>query len=506
MASVKSSNGDESLGNVCTISISSITCPAVPSQGTIERTITEKQVKNGRAKISYYYSGTKGYFREYCESTTIHGFKYLSEKRSICERILWVLLISLSISACGFLISRIYNRFITSPVIVSFATKESPLYSIPFPAVTICPMTKVKKSVYNFTRVIYRVARMRWTSREEGRYGQYLSLLCRHGQMYFRKSRKLFNDFYEIIDRMKLNLSEYTEECQVGVNDPEPCEKLFQPIIVDEGICYTYNMLDRTAIFRDEVYRFKDYHKNEKKVNWDIDNGYTFNDSTPDGSFLNYPNNAYLSGYENGLHITFRQSASELDYLCSPNSQGFKVSLHAPHELPQLKKQFFQVSFGDAIMAAVQPKMTKTSQQVRKYNPVKRECYFSNEKYLRYFKQYTSSNCRQECYANYTSTVCGCAQFYMPRTSSTGICGSAKFMIAREPCTDAMESVFKEEEAQHSASNQNGTSFCDCRRSCVDINYEVQLSQYAWNYGERDPAHYSNQKNESYVPFVHPRR
>ncbi|CAH2010847.1 unnamed protein product [Acanthoscelides obtectus] len=324
MASVKSSNGDESLGNVCTISISSITCPEVPSQGTIERAITEKQVKNGRAKISYYYSGTKGYFREYCESTTIHGFKYLSEKRSICERILWLLLISLSISACGFLISRIYNRFITSPVIVSFATKESPLYSIPFPAVTICPMTKVKKSVYDFTRIIYRVEDMRRITHQEQRNGHYLSLLCRHGQRYFHKSSKFSNNFYEIIDRMKLNLSEYTEECQVGVNDPEPCEKLFQPIILDEGICYTYNMLDRTAIFRDEVYRFKDYHKNENTVNWDIDNGYTFNDSTPDGSFLNYPNNAYLSGYENGLHITFRQSASELDYLCSPNSQGFK--------------------------------------------------------------------------------------------------------------------------------------------------------------------------------------
>ncbi|CAH2014693.1 unnamed protein product [Acanthoscelides obtectus] len=505
MASVKSSNCDESLGNECAISISTITSPEVPRQGTIERAITKKQVKNGRAKISYYYSGTKGYFREYCESTTIHGFKYLSEKRSICERILWLLLISLSISACGFLISRIYNRFITSPVIVSFATKESPLYTIPFPAVTICPMTKAKKSVYDFTRGVYRFKAMRGLAPEEKRNAQYFALLCRYSQIYFYDSGKLSNDFNKIIDQMKLNLSEYTEECQVGENDPEPCENLFQPIILDEGICYTYNMLDRTAIFRDEVYRYKDYHKNEKTVNWDIDSGYTFNDSTPDGSFLNYPNNAYLSGYENGLHIKFRQLASELDYFCSPNSQGFKVSLHAPHVIPQLEKQFFQVPFGDAIMAAVQPKMTKTSQQVIKYHPDKRECYFSNEKYLRYFKQYTSSNCRLECYTNYTAKICECVRFYMPKKSSTDICGMSHICHFTNRVQMQWNSVLKQKETQHSATNQNDTSFCDCRRSCVEINYEVQLSQYAWNYGYMPLARFRDKKKESYVPFVQPR-
>ncbi|CAH1972361.1 unnamed protein product [Acanthoscelides obtectus] len=34
---------------------------------------------------------------------------------------------------------------------------------------------------------------------------------------------------------MKLNLSEYTETCQEGLVKPEPCEVLFQPIILDEG-------------------------------------------------------------------------------------------------------------------------------------------------------------------------------------------------------------------------------------------------------------------------------
>lgn len=43
-----------------------------------------------------------------------------------------------------------------SPVIVSFATKESPIYTIPFPAVTICPMVKADKEIFNFTNAVHR--------------------------------------------------------------------------------------------------------------------------------------------------------------------------------------------------------------------------------------------------------------------------------------------------------------------------------------------------------------
>ncbi|VEN35733.1 unnamed protein product, partial [Callosobruchus maculatus] len=131
---------------VCSVNsyISHLRIPSVVSNGvelpnldpmhlssTESNTHNKKVKKRARIKVN----GTKRYLKEYCQNTTIHGFKYLAEKRSLCERYLWLLLISLSIATCGFLISRIYYKFITSPVIVSFATKESPLSEVPFPAV-----------------------------------------------------------------------------------------------------------------------------------------------------------------------------------------------------------------------------------------------------------------------------------------------------------------------------------------------------------------------------------
>ncbi|KAG5873441.1 hypothetical protein JTB14_024864 [Gonioctena quinquepunctata] len=110
-----------------------------------------------RSRKKFTVKGIRQYFKEYCESTSIHGFGYLAERRTLFEKILWFLLISTSFSTCGYLISQIYNKYNQSPVIVSFATKESPIYTIPFPSVTFCPMSKARKNIFNFTDVIYKM-------------------------------------------------------------------------------------------------------------------------------------------------------------------------------------------------------------------------------------------------------------------------------------------------------------------------------------------------------------
>lgn len=46
-----------------------------------------------------------------------------------------------------------YAFLVESPVIVSFAEKSTPVWAIPFPAVTICPETKTYMNLLNFTDV-----------------------------------------------------------------------------------------------------------------------------------------------------------------------------------------------------------------------------------------------------------------------------------------------------------------------------------------------------------------
>lgn len=48
-----------------------------------------------------------------------------------------------------------YAKWDQRPIIVSFATTPTPVWELPFPAVTICPETKTNKTEFNITRAYH---------------------------------------------------------------------------------------------------------------------------------------------------------------------------------------------------------------------------------------------------------------------------------------------------------------------------------------------------------------
>lgn len=85
--------------------------------------------------------------------------------------------------------------------------------------------------------------------------------------------------------------------------------------------------------------------------------------------------------------------------------------------MPIKDHQYFRVAPDQEVIVLVSPDVMKTPLDMRKYNAEVRGCYFSDEKYLRYFKTYMQLNCQMECLANATLQLCGCVMFYMPRKS-----------------------------------------------------------------------------------------
>lgn len=73
----------------------------------------------------------------------------------IVFRIWWLVLFALSVAACTVLIRNTYKKWENTPVVMSFSHTQTPIWEIPFPAVTICPVNKVRQTVYNYTQ-IYR--------------------------------------------------------------------------------------------------------------------------------------------------------------------------------------------------------------------------------------------------------------------------------------------------------------------------------------------------------------
>lgn len=144
---------------------------------------------------------------------------------------------------------------------------------------------------------------------------------------------------------------------------------------------------------------------------------------TPEGGFepaienYTYPHRTYLAGELNQFAYVMRLFEEDIDYLCRSPFQGHKLFLHPPHEVPNFSRHFqnIRIAPDEDMSVLVTPHTVITSEGLRGYNPVRRQCYYNSERSLQFFNFYTQSNCELECLANFTLQYCGCVPFSMPR-------------------------------------------------------------------------------------------
>lgn len=91
------------------------------------------------------------------------------------------------------------------------------------------------------------------------------------------------------------------------------------------------------------------------------------------------------SGSHLGLYVIL--NADVRDYYCSStNSAGFKILLHNPTETPRISDYGLLISPGRQTRVVITPKITTASRLIRKIAIEQRQCIFSNEANLTYFR------------------------------------------------------------------------------------------------------------------------
>ncbi|KAG4076245.1 hypothetical protein HA402_014794 [Bradysia odoriphaga] len=96
-------------------------------------------------------------FKDYCKTSSVHCIKYITEPQlHWIERIWWIVTMIVCVIGSIIVSKEVYNKWQKSPVIVSFAEKYTRVSEIPFPSVTICPETKARSSILNFTQLYNR--------------------------------------------------------------------------------------------------------------------------------------------------------------------------------------------------------------------------------------------------------------------------------------------------------------------------------------------------------------
>jgi amiloride-sensitive sodium channel len=90
------------------------------------------------------------------------------------------------------------------------------------------------------------------------------------------------------------------------------------------------------------------------------------------------------------------------------------MRLHNPVETPKVADFGLLLSPGEEYRVAVRPIISNASSSLRRIPENKRQCVFSDEKYLKFYHTYTQRNCALECEANYTLATCMCVPYYLP--------------------------------------------------------------------------------------------
>lgn len=140
---------------------------------------------------------------------------------------------------------------------------------------------------------------------------------------------------------------------------------------------------------------------------WDRERGY---ENGADGN--SYPMRVFSAKQNAELKISARAEKDDLEDTC--RSPGFRIFLHTPGQLLSSRDDSIKIPFSEKVNILIKPQMIIASDGLRSYSSEQRQCFFSHEHQLRFFKFYTQQNCEMECLSNYTWQECGCVKFSMP--------------------------------------------------------------------------------------------
>ncbi|XP_073844566.1 pickpocket protein 28-like [Musca autumnalis] len=306
----------------------------------------------------------KEIYREFCSNTSIHGFQYFGQQRPLKEILFWIIIFIITLYFCISIIVKVYVKWSETPVIVSFSEKSTPIWNIPFPRVTICPETK--RAINRTTDPSYYDLIQTLGSYIDNDKGEYYANYSRHeheeiltllhicqpgidGILMLPNTTDTDTiDYVKNLNNMLPDFQKYFFSCKWFGQDT-PCKDLLTKIYTDEGICYTFNNLKADDLYRDIVVRSQmkaaNFSNRADTLTWSLEKGYV-----PGSDLQTYPQRVLSSGSTAGFQIFLQSFSHESDFTCTGPSQGYKIMLNSPDDVPSATKHFVRISMDKEIL------------------------------------------------------------------------------------------------------------------------------------------------------------
>jgi acid-sensing ion channel, other len=232
------------------------------------------------------------------------------------------------------------------------------------------------------------------------------------------------------------------------------CDEVLNEVITDDGICYTFNMMEK-MFTTDKKY---------ERSSWNLKSGY-------ENEKVDKPFRAF-SGTETGFNIVLISRTSDLDFLCKGPVQGYKLKFHSPNEFPRMSTGFQRIAIKSETLVSVKPTVS--------FNPDQAglSCHSTATKRLELFAEYSHANCMNECLSQKVLSQCGCVKFSMVHDDKTSICNQHETTCV----SDAVREFY-------TAKRSENKFPCDCLPNCENLSYNTKISQDKYDYVKTFLAH-----------------
>lgn len=362
------------------------------------------------------------------------------------------------------------------------------MYEIPFPTVTICTDIKIRRSKFEYTEVWHALNdQLKYksypnTSAVEKLY--VLSPVCDTLPKYLSHYLKMNNlstalanadeRFFQLVKRYAPTLQDTLQNCSWRRYQFN-CSDLFNEVLTDDGICFSFNFLNASELYHEE-FLHEHYHITRHNKSSQYWNGHIPPNMTEE---MIYPRRV-LTGNE-GLRFQLIKPMRDVDYVCSGPVQSFKIQLHSASDHPQMHRNFYRIPMEHDIVMTVDPNiMNSTDQLIQNYEKEKRQCIDAekDQRFLLFFKKYTQRNCQLQALAYRTHKRCHCVSYGLPRQKNQKICRGTRDLL----CVQHVES-----ETVLNIWNGSSIDF-NCMPSCRSISYDAEISMSKYDQIEFDNA------------------
>ncbi|XP_055607831.1 pickpocket protein 28-like isoform X2 [Uranotaenia lowii] len=89
-------------------------------------------------------------WKEYCEENSINAMKHLmASNQGLLNRGWWG--VSVMVASILSVLSAVstYQKWVQNPIYISYEPQQIPMWQVPFPAVTVCPIVQSKGNYYD---------------------------------------------------------------------------------------------------------------------------------------------------------------------------------------------------------------------------------------------------------------------------------------------------------------------------------------------------------------------